>query len=180
MTCYDMCRTPIGWCGVVATRSALRRIFLAEPDRESLLETISGQFPGIREDTAICRQTLDFLTSYFESEACAQPAAQLEPGDATDFQRRVWDVTRTVVFGQVRTYAWVAERIGCPGASRAVGTALGRNPVPLIVPCHRIVRSDGRLGGFSATGGVALKRMLLEHEGVKFDSSGRVVYVAGC
>ena len=67
------------------------------------------------------------------------------------------------------------DRLGCPGAARAVGTALGRNPLPLIVPCHRVVCSSGRPGGFSATGGSALKRLLLEHEGVGFDSQGRVV-----
>jgi O-6-methylguanine DNA methyltransferase len=80
------------------------------------------------------------------------------------FQRRVLEEARRIPFGQARTYAWVARRIGNPRAVRAVGTALARNPVPLIVPCHRVLRSDGGLGGYSMEGGVALKARLLALE----------------
>jgi len=82
------------------------------------------------------------------------------------FQRRVLEQLRRIPRGVVRTYREVAREIGQPGATRAVGTACARNPVPLIVPCHRVVRSDGTLGGYSLRGGVALKRRLLEREGV--------------
>jgi len=78
------------------------------------------------------------------------------------FQRRVLDAARQIPFGQARTYAWVAARTGSPRAVRAVGTALGRNPVPLLVPCHRVWRTDGGLGGYLFGG--ALKRRLLELE----------------
>jgi methylated-DNA-[protein]-cysteine S-methyltransferase len=80
-----------------------------------------------------------------------------------------------IPFGQVRTYGWIAGQLGRPGAARAVGSALGSNPLPLIVPCHRVVCSNGSLSGFSAPGGQALKRFLLEHEGVVFSTQGRVV-----
>jgi prevent-host-death family protein len=86
------------------------------------------------------------------------------------FQRRVLEYLRRIPRGQVRTYRDVAREIGHPGATRAVGTACARNPVPLVIPCHRVVRSDGGLGGYSLRGGVALKRRLLEGEGV--DVSG--------
>jgi len=175
MTYYDLCRTSIGWCGVVVSHSAVERIFLAEFERESLLESIVRRFPESRLDTGLCRQAIDFLMRYFEQGACVLPPAKFDSGEATDFQRRVWDITSTVAFGQVRTYGWVAERLGCLKAARAVGGALGRNPLPLIVPCHRIVCSSGHLGGFSATGGSGLKRKLLEHEGITFDVQGRVV-----
>jgi O-6-methylguanine DNA methyltransferase len=81
------------------------------------------------------------------------------------FQRRVLEQLRRIPRGQVRTYRDIAREIGQPGATRAVGTACARNPVPLIIPCHRVVRSDGGLGGYSLRGGVALKRRLLQNEG---------------
>lgn len=82
------------------------------------------------------------------------------------FQRRVLEQLRRIPRGKVRTYRDIARAVGQPGATRAVGTACARNPVPLIIPCHRIVRSDGGLGGYSLRGGTQMKRRLLEQEGV--------------
>jgi len=172
---YDIYRSPMGWCGVVASQGAVKRVFLAEPEREGVLAAVSKQFPGSRADAEACREAVEFLVRYFQEGVAARPPANLDPGPATAFQRRVWDLAGSIPFGQVRTYAWLAGRIGCRGAARAVGTALGRNPLPLIVPCHRVVCSNGHPGGFSATGGTALKRRLLEHEGVVFDEHDRIV-----
>lgn len=85
------------------------------------------------------------------------------------FQRKVLEQLRQIPRGQVRTYREVAQAIGQPGATRAVGSACARNPVPLIVPCHRVVRADGGLGGYSLRGGTALKRRLLSQEGVNVE-----------
>jgi methylated-DNA-[protein]-cysteine S-methyltransferase len=81
------------------------------------------------------------------------------------FEREVLGVLRRIPAGAVKTYGEVAKTLGQPGAARAVGAACARNPLPLLIPCHRVVRSDGGLGGFSLRGGVALKRRLLEAEG---------------
>lgn len=89
------------------------------------------------------------------------------------FGRAVLTVTAEIPFGQVRSYTWVAEQVGRPGAVRAVGSALARNPVPVVIPCHRVVRSDGRVGEYAF--GAACKRALLEREGVELD--GDVVRV---
>ena len=83
----------------------------------------------------------------------------------TPFQRRVLEKIREIPRGEVRPYTWVAREIGCPRAVRAVGTALGKNPIPLLIPCHRVIRSEGSLGGYSA-GGTALKERILTLEGV--------------
>ncbi|MFA6715556.1 MAG: methylated-DNA--[protein]-cysteine S-methyltransferase [Victivallales bacterium] len=80
----------------------------------------------------------------------------------TAFQKRVWEALLDIPYGQTRSYGDIARTIGNPGATRAVGTANSKNPVPLIVPCHRVINADGRLGGFA--GGPALKEKLLEHE----------------
>ncbi|MBI2964145.1 MAG: methylated-DNA--[protein]-cysteine S-methyltransferase [Deltaproteobacteria bacterium] len=99
---------------------------------------------------------LEGLRSYF--------TVPLDLSTTASFQRSVLDVAATIPFGEVRSYRWIAEAIGKPGAVRAVGTALGRNPVPIVVPCHRVLRSDGGLGGYAF--GLDLKERLLalEHE----------------
>lgn len=89
------------------------------------------------------------------------------------FHRRVLEQLRRIPRGQVRTYRDIARAVGQPGATRAVGTACARNPVPLIIPCHRVIRSDGTLGGYSMRGGTSLKRALLEREGVKLRTGVR-------
>ncbi len=85
------------------------------------------------------------------------------------FGRAVLSVTAEIPFGQVRSYAWVAEQVGRPAAVRAVGSALGRNPLPVVIPCHRVIRSDGRVGEYGF--GAECKRALLEREGVELDGN---------
>ncbi len=82
----------------------------------------------------------------------------------TPFQKHVWDLTRSIPAGEVRTYMWIAKQLGKPGAVRAVGQALGANPLLLFVPCHRVVRTGGALGGFAC--GLLWKEALLQHEAV--------------
>ncbi len=86
----------------------------------------------------------------------------MDLGDATDFQRKVWEALLRIPAGEVRTYQEIGRDLNMPGASRAVGNACGRNPIPLLIPCHRVRRSDGSLGGFSA--GIEWKKILLRLE----------------
>jgi len=102
------------------------------------------------------------LKQYFAGKP-VQFRVPLDLSTGTAFQRKVWRVLRQIPYGQTRSYAWVARRIGCPRAARAVGAACGANPVPILVPCHRVLRSNGALGGFSA--GVDWKVRLLALEG---------------
>jgi methylated-DNA-[protein]-cysteine S-methyltransferase len=83
--------------------------------------------------------------------------------EGTEFQLEVWSALRTIPYGETRSYGWLAERVGRPGASRAVGAANGRNPIGIIVPCHRVIGADGSLTGYG--GGLDRKRLLLELEG---------------
>ena len=96
----------------------------------------------------------------------------LDFSECSAFQRKVLMEERKIPRGEVRSYGWLARRIGKPGSARAVGNALRTNPFPLIIPCHRAVRSDGSIGGFQ--GGPVMKRDLLEMEGLLFNPSGRV------
>ncbi|MCL4169638.1 UNVERIFIED_CONTAM: hypothetical protein GTU68_000483 [Idotea baltica] len=93
----------------------------------------------------------------------------IDLGDVPPFDAEAYAVARTIEPGEVLTYGAVAKRLGQPGGAQAVGGAMGRNPIPIIVPCHRVIAADGELGGFSANGGTATKRTLLEIEGAPID-----------
>lgn len=82
---------------------------------------------------------------------------------ASSFQRAIWKVTQTIPYGETRSYKWVAERAGYPGACRAAGNALGQNPIPIVIPCHRVITSQGKLGGFSAGWEIKAKLLSLEN-----------------
>ena len=109
------------------------------------------------------RLTRDF-SGYFAGKKVDFSGYKIRPEGGTEFQRKVWEALRRIPYGQTRTYKWLAGQVGMPNAARAVGNACGANPLPIIQPCHRVVASDGSLGGFS--GGVSLKRNLLCLEGV--------------
>jgi methylated-DNA-[protein]-cysteine S-methyltransferase len=104
-------------------------------------------------------QGLAALRSYFHGDAPALPDLDL---GGSDFEVRVWRALLAIPFGETRTYGELASAVGAPGAARAVGAALGRNPIPVLVPCHRIVAAGGRLGGYGL--GTDMKRWLLAHE----------------
>jgi methylated-DNA-[protein]-cysteine S-methyltransferase len=89
----------------------------------------------------------------------------IETAKGTDFQKKVWKALLTIPKGEVRTYSWVATKIGTPKAVRAVGSAVAKNPLAPKVPCHRVIRKDGSLGGYSGPGGLAKKKQLLKKEG---------------
>jgi methylated-DNA-[protein]-cysteine S-methyltransferase len=86
----------------------------------------------------------------------------------TQFQLKVWSYLKKIPKGKVKTYAEVAKAIGKPKAVRAVANAIGKNPFPPKIPCHRVIRSDGKLGGYSAKGGIKTKKKLLKNEGFSF------------
>lgn len=102
-----------------------------------------------------------WLDAYFSKTAL--PQLNLDQPEGSEFQKRVWQALKNIPFGQTYTYAQIAQKIGHPNAVRAVGAAIGRNPISLIVPCHRVIGSSGLLTGYA--GGVDRKRWLLEHEG---------------
>jgi methylated-DNA-[protein]-cysteine S-methyltransferase len=101
------------------------------------------------------------LREYFE-KGREEFTQRISLTTSTEFDRKVWLALKEIPYGETRTYKWLAEKIGKPNAFRAVGQSLSRNPIPVLLPCHRIIESDGSLGGYS--GGVDIKRRLLEIE----------------
>jgi methylated-DNA-[protein]-cysteine S-methyltransferase len=121
-----------------------------------------GEVMPDRADEILARAA-EALELYFQDGETPLADLPLDLDGCSEFDRAVYGELATVPSGKVLTYGQVAERIGRPGAARAVGGALGRNPLPIVLPCHRVIRSDGSLGGFGA--GPDWKRHLLEHEG---------------
>lgn len=126
-------------------------------------------------------QTLAQLTEYFQGERSIFHLP-VDLHDCTPFERDVLAATATIPYGEVRSYKWLAERVGRPGAARAIGNALHNNPVPVIIPCHRIVKSDGSLGGYAFGAAWKTRLLALEQATAPFVgcSSTRILCYRGC
>lgn len=145
--------SPIGMLTLTSNGAALTQLLMAresEPDVEQVPSEADSVLAAAREQ----------LDAYFDMRL-TRFDLPLEPR-GTDFQRRVWDSLRAIPFGETISYAELARRIDNPKAVRAVGAANGRNPLMIIVPCHRVIGADGSLTGFG--GGIDRKRWLLDHE----------------
>ncbi len=170
--------TSMGWIGLTATARGIAAVVLPKPSRRAVeRELLSGRSLNVvgayggmpirtEAETAArhLRTARSAIIAYLSGKARAF-SLPLDIEGRTPFQVKVWQALRTIPYGRVRSYGWVARKIGKPGAARAVGAACGANPVPLLVPCHRVVAGDGSLGGFS--GGLPNKKRLLKLEGVR-------------
>jgi methylated-DNA-[protein]-cysteine S-methyltransferase len=157
---YTIIDTHIGKILIAGSEEGLLRISVHE-SRKSALESISQRFPKSIESPGGFGDLPQRLQRYAHGERIVFND-RLDLDDATPFQRTVWEATLSIPYGETQTYEWIAQRIGSPGAARAVGQALKRNPLPIIVPCHRIIGKDGSLTGFSA--GIELKKIMLDLE----------------
>lgn len=144
--------------------SPLGRLLL-NTDGKALVKLEFTELPvsDKRKDTGsdVLASTIRQLQEYFSGER-TDFELHLSP-EGTRFQKRVWQALRNIPFGQTTTYGQLSEKLGDPKAVRAVGTANGRNPIPIIIPCHRVIGSGQKLTGYS--GGIERKRWLLQHEG---------------
>ncbi|MCK4343109.1 MAG: methylated-DNA--[protein]-cysteine S-methyltransferase [Phycisphaerae bacterium] len=160
---YRIVKTPLGYVGFVATARGVRRVYLPETTKTTLRRAIKNDHNAIGEDDTLLPELADNLRQYFTGEK-TDFAVRLDFDDASPFHVAIWKACRQVRYGKTVSYGELARRAGKPGAARAVGTAMSRNPLPIVVPCHRVLKSDGTLGGYSGPGGVELKRRLLEME----------------
>jgi len=137
-------------------------IACASPDALVSLSFPEDAPPALSDDRSRVLDLLaDELEAYFAGDLRAFRTPMAPQG--TPFMRRVWDALQTIPYGQTRSYAQIAHQIGCPNGQRAVGLANGRNPIPILIPCHRVIDAQGRLHGYG--GGLWRKRRLLELEG---------------
>jgi methylated-DNA-[protein]-cysteine S-methyltransferase len=168
--------TALGWCGVVWGDAGIVRVALpaekedgvpADAARATVVSHLAAAFPGAVERPAKgeVAAAIDGMVALLAGEPVDLTGVRVDLSDVPDFHRRAYEVTRAIPRGATLTYGEVAARLGSPGGMRAVGQALGRNPVPILVPCHRVLAAGGGLGGFSAPGGTATKRRILRIEG---------------
>jgi methylated-DNA-[protein]-cysteine S-methyltransferase len=155
---YTVANMDIGWVGVLASSSGLLRVTLPQGTAREAERLLGDRVREAVWDDGFFGNLLGRLKRYFSGQRVTF-ADGLDLSAATAFQRQVWQLTRLIPYGETRSYGWVAGQLGKAGAGRAVGQALGRNPLPVIVPCHRVVAKDGGLGGYS--GGVGMKQHLL-------------------
>ncbi len=160
---YGMTETALGWVAVAGGPAGVCRATLPQPGPQQAVEHLQSQGRPVvleRDDEAFA-EALAGVRRY-----CAGEQRELDyPLDlsaGTPFQQRVWETTRAIPYGRTLSYGEVAWESGCPRGARAVGAAMASNPVPLFVPCHRVIGSDGSLHGFG--GGLPLKRRLLDLE----------------
>jgi O-6-methylguanine DNA methyltransferase len=164
-TKYAIFRTKWGYFGLVGAESGLCRTYLPGSKLAVIEFQLLKDFPTAHLEPAFCQGLQEQIAAYFEGALQSFSFdVPLVFDSVADFSRSVLAACRKVRFGQVITYRELAKRSGRPAASRAVGGALARNPLPLLIPCHRIIRTDGKLGGFSAPGGIELKQRMLDLE----------------
>jgi len=164
-------RTPLGWVGVAASDRGICRIVLPKKEKKTTERELANAEYGRRKaegTTAsahdILKKSITLLQKYFSGKPVSFNLS-LDTRSYTPFQQAVWQAAAEIPSGETRSYAWIAKRIKNPRAVRAVGQALGANPIPIIIPCHRVISSAGTLGGFA--GGLSMKKGLLALEAGK-------------
>jgi methylated-DNA-[protein]-cysteine S-methyltransferase len=164
---FTLFDTPIGRCGVAWGKRGLVGLHLPEAREAATHDRLRARFPEARETSppAEVRRALDRITALLHGEPSDLSKIPLDMEGLPPFHRRVYKAARAIPPGSTRSYGEIAERIGASGAARAVGQALGRNPFAIVVPCHRVLAAGGRVGGFSADGGITTKLRLLALEG---------------
>jgi len=162
---YVIFQTKWGYFGLAGTKSALCRTQLPGPEPKKIESQLLKNLPGAQFDETFFKILQERIAAYFEG-SCVNfsPDIPVILDGFGCFSRDVLTACREIEFGQMITYAGLANKSGRPAASRAVGNALAKNPLPLIIPCHRVLRTDGKMGGFSAPGGISFKKKMLSLE----------------
>jgi methylated-DNA-[protein]-cysteine S-methyltransferase len=164
---YAVFSTAIGRCALVWRGGLIIGASLPEADDPRLRARLARRFarPEEREPPEFVAEAIALVRRLLAGEKLDLADIELDLSGCSDFERAVYAAARAIPCGETRTYGELADAIGQPGAAQAVGLALGRNPVPIVVPCHRILAASGGSGGFSAPGGVATKFRMLQIEG---------------
>lgn len=163
---FKLFDTPVGVCGIAWGARGVLAVQLPEVRETETRARLLERFPDARElpPTREVELALNGIGALLRGEASDLSSVALDMEHVPPFHRRVYEAARAIPPGATLTYGELAGRLGAPGSARAVGQALGRNPFAIVVPCHRVVAAGGRLGGFSARGGVATKLRLLSIE----------------
>ena len=159
---YDVFPTPTGWMGVLASSRGVRRCTL-KPTPDQAMAALGPESDRAEENETAVAPIRKALLAYLNGERVSLDDVPLDMEGTPPFFRAAWEACRRISPGETRSYAWLAQQAGRPGAFRAAGQSMARNPFSLLVPCHRVIGSDGSLHGYGG-GGLKVKARLLEME----------------
>lgn len=167
--------TAIGACGLVWGGKGIRQSLLPDDDPAMTVRRMvsSGASPWEGALPGEIAGAVRLITRYLSGMETDLGSIRLDMSGIGPFEAAAYEALRKVPWGRTVTYGELADSIGYPGGARAIGGAMGRNPFPPIVPCHRVLAAGGRIGGFSAAGGTDTKLVLLDHEGTRIGGAGR-------
>ena len=165
---FALFETAIGWCGIAWNGRGIAGVQLPEADEQHTRKRMLQRFSAAGEaiPPPEIRRVVENIVVLLDGEPSDLSDAELDMDGVPPFNRRVYEVARSIPPGGTLSYGQVAASLGAPGAALAVGQALGQNPFPILVPCHRVLAAGGKIGGFSAHGGTATKQRMLTLEGV--------------
>jgi methylated-DNA-[protein]-cysteine S-methyltransferase len=177
-TAIAVFETAVGPCGIAWSDAGIRGVQLPEATEAATEARLVRQHPDgvMTVPPPEIQHAIDRITALLAGAADTLRDLDVDLDGVPEFDRRVYDVARNVGPGETTTYGEIATQLGSPRASREVGQALGHNPVPLIVPCHRVLAAGGKLGGFSAQGGVTTKLRLLSIESAAPNGQTMICY----
>jgi len=163
---YAIFLTAWGWAGFVVDRKGLRIFVLPEERKEDVLFKIKKElkYNNLFEDNRGWESLIKKVKEYFSGKKVDFTDCKLNLNNYTNFQKKVLQIVKEIPYGEIRSYKEAAGAAGYPRAHRAVGNTMRNNSLPLIIPCHRVIKSDGSLGGFSGKEGIALKRKMIDLE----------------
>ncbi len=169
MTQYAIFETSIGWAGIAWAEKGLVGCYLPEADRENARRSFLRRYPGATEaePTPVAAHAIDEIRALLSGKPVDLKDVPIDIERVPEFNARVYEIARAIPPGETLTYGEIAVKLGDKLLARDVGAALGQNPWPIVVPCHRVTAAGGKLGGFSARGGVNTKVKLLAIEGAK-------------
>ncbi len=159
---YHLVELPMGWMVLLAGEDGLKRASL-RPSPQDALEDLGTDLDGADDDPDAFIQVVECLHRYAGGDMTALDGIELDFSGVTPFFNAAWNACRSIPSGETRSYAWLAAEAGSPLAMRAAGQAMARNRFSLIIPCHRVIASDGGLGGYGG-GGLGVKARLLQME----------------
>ena len=164
---YALFETAIGGCGIVWNDRGIAGVQLPEATAAATRARMMRRFPDAAEHVppAKIEAAIGAIRTLLRGEQSDLSGVELDMDGVSAFERSVYEIARTIAPGRTLSYGEIAARVGNPRDAREVGKALGENPFPIVVPCHRVVAADGRMHGFSGSGGVKTKLRLLQIEG---------------
>ncbi|MEX1040057.1 MAG: MGMT family protein [Pirellulaceae bacterium] len=168
LSCVTAFNTDLGWIGLRFQGDRVGRLVFGHDQMGETISRLDAAEDLLDEPqlSAEQRRVVELLRAYAAGKGADLSQIEIDPGPATPFQRLVWQACREIPPGETLSYGQLAQVVGSPGAARAVGSCMAKNRIPLIIPCHRVIGSSGKLHGFSAPQGLTMKQRLLQLEGV--------------